>query len=124
MLIWSFNVLWDGDEPEYDWNDNPIPNAKKGPLAGGYFACVWSIIGDLEYWCKCLRLPNSTSAQPCALCPCNKTTIPWYHFSFEAAWMKLIYNVDSWLESGGGFCHIFTIVGVNLVRGWHSFGML
>ena len=28
--------------------------------------------------------------------------------------MKSIYNVDSWLESGGGFCHIFTIVGVTV----------
>ena len=44
-LAWSFNALWEGDHPELDWNDNPMPpGSKQGPLADGFFACVWILL--------------------------------------------------------------------------------
>ena len=71
-------------------------------------------IGDLDYWRDKLKLPNSSSIQPCALCPCNTTTVPWFQFNFLAAWMQRIYNVNTWLASGGGSCRLFTIQGVTV----------
>ena len=50
-MAWSFNALWEGDHPELDWNDNPMPQgSKRGPLADVFVACVWILIGDLEYY--------------------------------------------------------------------------
>ena len=81
-----------------------------------YFSIVYisCCIGDLDYWRDKLQLPNSTSNEPCALCPCNTTTVPWFHFNYLAAWIQSFYNIDTWLASGGGKCRLFTIVGVTV----------
>ena len=47
-MAWSFNALFDGNHPELDWNDNPMPpGSKHGPLADGFVACVWILIGEM-----------------------------------------------------------------------------
>ena len=42
------------------------------PLAGGYSATLWALVGDLEYLNSCLKLPHySSKSNPCALCRCT-----------------------------------------------------
>ena len=53
---------------------------------------IWAAIGDLDYWTKTLELPNSNSNHPCALCPANITTHPWWDFRPNAAWLHAIYK--------------------------------
>ena len=114
-MAWSFTALWEGKWPVIDWKGKPMHYAKAGSdLAGGYFACVWALIGDLDYWRAALKLPNSTSVSgPCPLCPCNSTNIPWHHFSEDAQWIQMIYTIQQWLLAGWATCVLFTIPGVN-----------
>ena len=67
------------------------------PLASGYAACLWSIIGDLDYFFSILKLPNFNSARPCPLCRCSLTgTNSWSNFSPEAPWRSHCWSLESW----------------------------
>lgn len=113
-LTWSFTCLWEGKWPTHDWNGSPIRDARAGTdLAGGYFASVWVLLGDLDYLAKDLRLPNCNSNEPCCLCPANSTNIPWYDFRPTARWLTCIYTEIAWRASGFATCEIFNIPGVS-----------
>ena len=58
------------------------------PLADGYFAVCNSVLGDLDYMCKVLLLPRSTTEKgPCPLCRCRgKGPYTWCDFRPEALW--------------------------------------
>ena len=55
---------------------------------------------------------NCNSVQPCNLCPCNSSSIPWHHFSFAAQWLDRIYTTTEWVASGAATAEIFKIEGV------------
>jgi len=113
-LVWSFNAMWLGIHPLLNEFGLPNNDAKAGtPLAGGYFACVWALPGDLDFWRGCYGQPNSKCATPCPLCPCNNTTMPWFHFSTHAAHLANIHDETAWRARNLGLCGIFCIVGVN-----------
>lgn len=113
-MVWSFTCLWNGTWPTTDWNGMPIHDSRAGtPLAGGFFAAIWVLLGDLDYVAKDLRLPNSNSLAPCCLCPANSSTIPWYDFRLSARWLREIYTEHAWRASGWAVCEIFKIPGVS-----------
>lgn len=68
------------------------------PLANGYYAVLWSVLGDLDYLCKALLLPRSTLASgPCSLCRCkNKGPYSWMNFQPEAAWRTVQWTARGW----------------------------
>ena len=67
------------------------------PLAAGYAGCLWSIIGDLDYFCSILRLRNFNSSRPCPLCRCSLSgTNSWSDFSPTAPWRSQIWSLESW----------------------------
>ncbi|HIF94878.1 MAG TPA: hypothetical protein EYQ60_17410 [Myxococcales bacterium] len=116
-MAWSFTAMWVGKWPTHDWNGGPMHYPARGPsggddLAGGFFCAIWALIGDLDYWRAYLRLPNSTSNTPCAICPCNVSDCPWYDFRTHAVWLGRIYDTAAWTAAGMGMCVLFTIPGV------------
>ena len=114
-MAWSFNALWLGKHPTHDWENRPIHDRKAGTdLADGYFACVWCLPGDLDYWKGDLELPNSRSGSPCGCCPCNSSDCPWWDFRPNALWLTRIYDIQAFEDSGWNRCKLFTIVGVTV----------
>lgn len=70
------------------------------PLANGYYAALWSILGDLDYLAKALLLPRSTLASgPCSLCRCKgKGPYSWLDFSLKAPWRTVQWTAHGWRQ--------------------------
>lgn len=72
------------------------------PLAAGYKACLWSIIGDLDYFVSILRLPNFNSQRPCSLCRCSLAGAnSWSNFTPSAPWRGQLWTYATWSAWGG-----------------------
>ena len=77
--------------------DRYDPASKEGrkaqqPLAGGYAATVWALVGDLEYLNAVLKLPHYASkTSPCALCKCTggAESTSWKDCRPTAEWVGL-----------------------------------
>ena len=71
-VCWSFYWLWMGVWPEEDefgrpWVSGTLDHARAGTsLAGGFFATIWTIKGDLEWLALGLGLNHTSSRDPCA----------------------------------------------------------
>ena len=78
-------------------------------LAGGYFGCVWGLLGDHDYKRDCLKLPNVNSNHCCPLCPANTADVPWFDFRREAHWLQRCYRKDQVKYP----CKLFDIEGVS-----------
>ena len=115
-LIWSFQALWEGEEPTTDWRGKPIPGAAPGKqLMDGFYMCLWALICDLDHCLKCYSMPNSTSNHPCGLCPVDADDLPWFDFRPNADWISRTYTVQSWLAAGQKRCILWDIVGVSIL---------
>ena len=75
VLTWSFFWLSVGVWPEVDMfgdpygDDRPIERDLAGtPLAGGLFAVIYSLKGDLDYFAKCLKLRHYNRNEMCDFC--------------------------------------------------------
>ena len=75
----------------------------KAPLANGYFATLWGILGDLDYLTKALLLPRSTLASgPCSLCRCTGSgPYTWCDFRPTAAWRTVCWTAHGWRQWPG-----------------------
>ena len=84
------------------------------PLADGFYACVWSIMGDLDYYAKTLGLPRSTSHNPCPLCKCTlHGSTSWKDNSTSAEWPDTCWTPSEWLLwPNKSPCKLFTAIGV------------
>ena len=70
------------------------------PLAGGFAATVWALVGDLEYLNAVLKLPHYASkSNPCALCQRTGGTAStsWKNCKPSAEWLKLQWSPDELL---------------------------
>ena len=73
-LKWSFEALGKGFHPVTDPDGQPLEKgspffAQAGkPLLGGYFAHLWSVMGDHEFYSNILKLPHWASHYPCWEC--------------------------------------------------------
>ena len=71
------------------WPKRSVDGLRAGtPLAGGFKACLWSVIGDLDYFVSILQLPNFNSQRPCTLCRCSLSGVnTWSNFMSDwKAW--------------------------------------
>jgi hypothetical protein len=103
MFIWSFQALWIGKKPKYDWNGEEMfyPGAGED-LCGGFYFAVWALICDLEHAYSAYDLPNPTANACCPLCPVGLVpNAVWFDFRPSAEWLAHIYDVQSWLARGG-----------------------
>ena len=60
-----------------------------------YFACVWSLISDLDYMVSILKLPHYGSKKaPCAICTCTggDAASSWKDCRKNAAWVNLFWK--------------------------------
>ena len=93
LFCWSLYWLFIGVWPKRDVSGRPITNEKAGrPLAGGFYAAVWSIRADLEHMAKCFGFPYPASTSPCGLCRANLSDIPWTDGRLEAKWRETIWE--------------------------------
>ena len=104
-LAWSFNTLWEGVWPKADAQGNLYPvgspeRLKAGkPLAAGYFCCLWSLIGDLDYMSGILKLPHySLKSGNCAICKCTggDEASSWKDCRPTAVWTTLFWKKSEW----------------------------
>ena len=68
------------------------------PLAGGFCATLWGIMGDLDYFTKALLLPRSTQEKgPCSLRRCRgKGAFTWSDFRRQAPWRQVQWTAQAW----------------------------
>ena len=120
ILHWSLLWLWKGCWPTHDhtgkkYARNTEQGTKAGtPLAGGYYATVWGILGDLDYFAKTLKLPHHSSSSPCALCRCTlHGDATWRDNRANAAWLETIWKPLEWLQwPSRSKCKLFDLPGV------------
>ena len=81
VLMWSFKALYNGKHPDKDWNDNDWPSGSSEALLAGkplcsdaepYFAVIFSIKGDIDWYGKGLGLKKHSANLCCDFCPCDK----------------------------------------------------
>ena len=116
LLTWSFGCLERGQWPSRDMHGAEISGGPRGPLAGGYFATLWTLKGDLDYFSKCIKLESAQSKTPCFLCKCNQSTIPWTAVDpATAEWMNNIWAGDEdWVAAHLSIPSIFDLPDVGL----------
>ena len=121
-LTWSLRALWAGTWPDRDDEGNMFPagsidRLRAGqPLAGGYYAVVWTIRSDLEALASSFQLNHPTSGSPCCLCRADSTNAtPWTDFRRGGPWESTLWTNAAWgavhLD-----CHpIFRLPGVGIL---------
>ena len=62
---WSFRALLAGTHPTHDSAGKPFFEKKGKPLASGYKAVLWCIMGDAEFYANSLYLAHWASKHPC-----------------------------------------------------------
>ena len=109
-LMWSFAAAATGTWPSHNWEDPPQPfdprsvEGKRAgqKLANGYFLSLYTLKQDLEHLAREYRMGDYRSANPCALCPCNRFEGDWpmnfNNFSPGATWKKMLYSAEQWRD--------------------------
>ena len=114
-LVWSLKALERGQWPSHDKNGTKIAGGRTGPLAGGYYATMWTLQGDLDYFAKNLHLENCNSHTPCMLCEANTTDTPWTAVNPDSAeWMTALWSSDDWGPAHVSVPPIFDLPDVGL----------
>ena len=118
-LCWSLERLYKGVFPDEDPDGNQYREGTEcyekryQPLAGGMYATLFIIKADLDFIHKELGLPHYGSAQPCALCEANSTTLPWTDCRPGLhAWSGTIYSNPQWKASHPDAHALFSLTGV------------
>jgi hypothetical protein len=123
VLSWSFFWLQQGVWPKTDWLGNHYPlDSVEGQragtfLAGGYYATLWAVMGDLDYLAKTLKLPRSTSSNPCSLCRCTlHGENSWKQNHDTAPWKNTLWKPLEWVAwEGRSKVGLWSIPGVSAV---------
>jgi hypothetical protein len=119
-LSWSLHALFTGLWPSHDWQGRAYPRGTRHgdlagtPLAEGWFAAVWVLRGDLEYFWQTLRLEHPNSNSPCVLCRCNTTTVPWTDFRRGTGWEAHVWQPAAWLHARPGRHQLFRLPGISV----------
>ena len=109
ILVWSFIQLWRGEWATHDWNGDeftdPTTHAfkmKGKKLAGGFWALLWCLRGDLDYYAKHLWMNAHNGRLCCCFCLCEMfvgAEVPWTAFDKGAAWKRTIHTFASYLKN-------------------------
>ena len=94
--LWS---LWSGVWPDEDMAGNPNPLAGR-PLAGGYWAVIYLVKGDLDFMANHFQINNTGSKYPCGLCGCTNLgdgldRVPWTDCNFPPSWMETCWTDEA-----------------------------
>lgn len=116
-LAWSLKWLAKGQWPTEDENGNALVGGGR-PLAGGYYACLWAVRGDLDEMAKTYGLNHASSRSPCCLC---KATIrdddcPWTDGRPTASWIATVWTPESWIESHPERHPVFQLAGLSVAN--------
>ena len=93
------------------------------PLAGGFYATLWTIAGALDCYGSVLGLPRSLASGPCALCTCTKYgDKSWMNFGPAAGWQGSCWTPTTWKGCGArSQCVLFdtpNLSAVNVAMHW------
>ena len=118
IVAWSLGILATGCWPHSDWRGvryatGSQDHRKAGSqIAGGYYAILLSVCGDLDYLAKFVGLAHWASAnKPCSLCGCTKSGIKSYKdFRTNAGWRTTLVGPNDNVPSS---CALFTVSGVS-----------
>ena len=123
-LCWSLYWLSQGVWPTSDEfkrlfskTYRPKDFARAGkPLAGGYFAILWVLRGDLEYMHETLGLNYFASRSPCFCCEANTDddSMPWTDFTPSAAFLRTVWSNRRWLTHHPRHHPVFDLDGVGI----------
>ena len=121
MILWELEVVWTGEFPATDWDDNPWPpNSWRERMAGqrimgNYFGVLVQVAADYEWLATRLAFRHWSENTPCSYCGCNRTDKPLTDFRPCAAWLNTIVSLEEWLAAPRQ-CQLFShpIVHVNL----------
>ena len=123
-LAWSLTALQNGTWPARDENNEPI-NYSGGPswrkagldLAGGFFAPLFNMHGDLDNHASDLHLANCLSNTPCFLCRASRrqNDRPWTDFKRTAECLKTTWQPRTWLANHPHRHRVFRIPGVSVL---------
>ena len=119
ILKWSFLAMFQGTWPKKDWLGQAFPpgtpEARRAgkPLAGGYYAVLIQLSGDLDYYTKWLGLPNSTTkAKPCGLCRCIYAgSNSWLDNRQVAPWRSSLLSNTNWTTWWSTTCPLLQLPG-------------
>ena len=137
VVAWAFMVLLSGIFPARDWDGNPYvegPNFNRVGtwLAGGLFAVVWVVKGDMDWVANTLGLEGSSSVCICPWCKANTIEddtdqwavefnvpcAPWNDLGAEAVWRSTLWtSIPAWLQEHGGRHRVhplFLLPGVSI----------
>ena len=100
-LKWLQQGLWPTENHKGQKYAAASEAGKKGgtPLAEGWAAILWSLVGDLEYLTQCPKLPHySSKSSPCALCRCkgDRSAHSWRDSRLDAAWLNMQWTPSAW----------------------------
>ena len=130
VLALSFNSLLEGTFPSHDWNGKPFsatsPHGRLAgePLANGFFGVVTTLVGDLDYLNKTLKLPHwARKDSPCAICRASGAgSSRWQNFSMHAEWKGTLWPPTDWMSwEGKSKCQLFRIkhlTGASVAADW------
>ncbi len=105
VIVWSFEVLFAGVWPEKDHRGVKYTlGSGEAALAGSrlcgpYFAVIFQLKGDLDYFAKNLFLRHFNAVEPCDFCPCSThLSHQWWpnYFEDDAQWKTRLFTVDQW----------------------------
>ena len=92
-VAWSWTILFEGICPKKDLAGKPTDLHRGKRLRRGV---LWSITGDLEWFCQEFQFPWSSSNQLCAFCKADQKKTESKHsftdFRPEASWRKTKYS--------------------------------
>ena len=105
VLAWSLKAMWLGRFPTNDHtgraytpDDGFFYDMAGLELAEGFFAVLWGIRGDLEFFAE-MDMQNFNSNDPCICCNANVSTRPFtdHRREEQASWSS--WTADSWEEA-------------------------
>ena len=99
-------------------DDRPIERDLAGtPLAGGLFAVIYSLKGDLDYFAKCLKLRHYNRNEMCDFGCCTRVGVRgmlYNNFAPDCMWKTMGFDELTWRANYiGKFLHwLFNLPGV------------
>lgn len=116
-LYWLFIGCWPKRDPDGNAYADGTPEARQAgqPLAGGWYATLWIIRGDLDEMAKSFKLRHPSSRQPCSVCKADTGAIPWTDGNpITARWIPTTWRPQEWLDAHPDRHALFTLPGVSI----------
>lgn len=95
-VCYSFFWLWKGLWPTHDEYDKPLKHGKRGHLAGGFYATIWNICGDLDAMADELGLNHASSKEPCYCCGADEADYHWNRLTPTAPFLEKLWTAKLW----------------------------